>query len=162
MIYRVLMCLFLATGFFTTQANACANHLYFDPEKAGLIGGTLIKMAGLAPPEKVFKLKHPPAAMVAEGEEASVTIDYERPWFSKDVRLQLSGTKGIELLDGNIELPDFNGTTTARFRLTGKGINAITLTVRGEHKGKIHEYSSRVYVRAKKAATPQSNHLVAR
>jgi hypothetical protein len=152
----------LTLSLFATQANACADHFYFNPDKAGFFTGALIRMAGLAPPEQAFKVKHPPLSAVVVGEDSVITINYKRPWFSKNVRLHFAGTRNVEMLDEEIELTDYQGAVTARFRLKGRGFDAITVTVSGEHKGEVLRYSSRVNVMAKHAPSSPDRQVSAR
>jgi hypothetical protein len=161
--HRILFAtLCLTLSLFATHANACADHFYLNPDEAGFFAGALIKMAGLAPPEQAFKVKHPPLSAVVIGEHSEITIKYKRPWFSKNVRVHFAGTKNVELLDEEIALTDYQGAVTARFRLKGKGFDAITVTVSGEHKGEILRYSSRVNVMARHAPTSQEQQVTAR
>ena len=68
-----------------------------------MIRGAAIRLAGLAPPESVFKLKHPPVTKAILGENSEITIEYERPWRSKNVHMQLKSTSGIKLNDKSLK-----------------------------------------------------------
>ena len=59
----------------SSHAAACAGHLYLNPDNFGVMGNLAIKLAGLAPPEPIFKLKHPPLAKATLGEESEITVD---------------------------------------------------------------------------------------
>ena len=146
---RKLTFLLAALAFLVAApASACGNHFYFDPDDAGFFGRALIKVAGLAPPEKVFRVEHVPAIAVPMDEESNVTLDYKRPWFSEQVQIKLTASKNIELLDSVFELDDFSGRVMPRFRLKGAGMNMITVTVSGKHRGEFHRYQTGLYVRA--------------
>lgn len=152
----------LITSLFASHANACADHFYVNPDEAGFFTGTLIRWAGLAPPEQAFKVKHPPLSAVAINEDAEIIVNYKRAWFSKNVRLHFAGSRNVEMLDQDIELTNYQGTVTARFRLKSRGFDAITVTVTGEHKGEILRYSSRVNVMAKHAPSSHERIVTAR
>ena len=107
------------------------------------------KKVALNEPYKVFNLKHSPTALSVLGEEAVIAVEYYRPNLSKNARIKLAGTSNIELIDHEIDLVDSKGEITARYRLTGKGYDVITITISGEQNGENHSYSSRVYVMAK-------------
>jgi asparagine N-glycosylation enzyme membrane subunit Stt3 len=132
-----------------TNAVACGNHLYMDPNQYGFFGRTAFKLAGLSAPEPVFKINHPSMAKVEIDEESQVVIEYDRPWRSDNVELTISSTAGITLPLKNIELDDLDGEVKLPFLLTKSGYNSITIKVTGEHKGKPVTSTSMVYVRAK-------------
>ena len=134
------------------QALACGYHMYLDPEQYGFIGGTVIKMAGLAPPEPAFKIEHPPTTKVSVGEEAAITISYNRPWRSENVKISLTGTSNIELLQDELALEELEGEVTARFKLLGPGYNSIKIAVSGDHKGQPVVQHSIIYVGARSNA----------
>ena len=138
-----------AVLFASQQALACGFHMYLDPEQYGLVGGTVIKMAGLAPPQPAFKIEHAPTTKVAVGEDATFTINYSRPWRSDNVMIKLSGTSNIELVDSELALDELEGEVTVRFKLLGPGYNSIKIAVSGEHKGEPVVQHSIVYVGAK-------------
>lgn len=155
---KLLLTLGILNAFWFAQASyACGNafHLYLDPEEYGVVGGTLIRLAGLAPPEPVFKLKHQAVAKVVLGENQELVIDYKRPWFSSDVKLSLVSSKGIKLEEEAIELEDVDGKVTVKYSLHDKGYNTIKMKMSGTHKGKKVERSSVVYIQAKKEPAPQ-------
>lgn len=137
----------------TTQvAVACGAHnFYLNPDEYGLIGGTVIKLVGLAPPEPVFKVKHVPMTKVMLGVESEITVEYERPWFSSNVRMQLSSSSGVSLMDDVVELDDFDGTVKVNFSLEKPGYNTIRVKVVGVHKGEEVAHSSVIYIQAKKS-----------
>lgn len=155
---KVLITIGFLCSFLIAQSSyACggAFHLYMDPDDYGVVGGTLIRLAGLAPPEPVFKLKHKPVAKVSLEEEHQLVIEYKRPWFSNDVSLSFVGTPGIQLKDEKVELEDYSGEVVLNYSLHNKGYNTIKLVMSGEHKGKTVERSTVVYVQAKKEKPPE-------
>ncbi|BFM17735.1 hypothetical protein R50073_39180 [Maricurvus nonylphenolicus] len=138
--------------FAAQNAAACGAHnFYLNPDEYGVIGGTFIKLAGLAPPEPVFKVKHVPMTKVTLGVESEITVDYERPWFSSDVRIQLSSSAGVSLAEEIIDLDDYDGSVKVNFSLEKPGYNTIRVKVIGVHKGEEVAYSSVIYVQAKKS-----------
>ena len=136
----------------SSQAAACFNHFYLNPDNYGVIKGTAIKLAGLAPPEPIFKLKHPPVAKATLGEEAEITVEYKRPWRSSNVYMELKSTNGIRLIDDSIALEEFDGSVKLRYSLEKAGLNSITIKVNGEHKGQNVSNSRMIYIRAKPAS----------
>jgi len=132
----------------SSQAAACFNHFYLNPDNYGVIKGTAIKLAGLAPPEPIFKLKHPPVAKATLGEEAEITVEYKRPWRSSNVYMELKSTNGIRLIDNSIALEEFDGSVKLRYSLEKAGLNSITIKVNGEHKGQSVSNSRMIYIRA--------------
>lgn len=143
---RGLLSIYLALA--SAQAMACGDHLYFNPEEMGFFGGAVVRMVGLAPPEPVFKLEHPSISKAIIGESNKVTVRYSRPFFSKNVRMELKGTGNVQLAKEDILLEERNGSVTIPYQLSGNGFNQITVTVIGEHKGEIVRESGRVYIRA--------------
>lgn len=137
----------------SSHAAACFNHFYVNPDNYGPIKGTAIRLAGLAPPEPIFKLNHPPVAKAMLGENSEITIEYERPWRSDNVTMELKSTSGIKLLDESIALEDFKGSVKVRYSLEKAGLNSITIKVSGEHKGESVSGSRMIYVRAKTPST---------
>ena len=132
----------------SSQAAACFNHFYLNPDNYGVVKGTAIKLAGLAPPEPIFKLKHPPVAKATLGEESEITVEYKRPWRSSNVYMQLKSTSGIRLIDNSIALEEFDGLVKVRYSLEKAGLNSITIKVNGEHKGQSITNSRMIYIRA--------------
>jgi hypothetical protein len=130
-------------------AWACGDHLYLDPSKLGFFGGAVARMAGLTPPAPVFDLEHASMMKATVGEESEFLVNYSRPFFSKNVYMEFSGTANVELLQRKIPLEDRDGIVTIPFRLNGSGFDSITLTVRGEHKGKSVLQRAQIYIRAK-------------
>ncbi len=131
------------------QVLACGYHMYLDPEQYGFIGGTVIKMAGLAPPEPTFKIEHAPTTKVEIGAESAITISYSRPWRSENVKIKLNGTSNIEMIDEELSLEELEGEVTARFKLLRPGYNSIKIAISGDHKGEPVVQHSIVYVGAK-------------
>ncbi len=150
LLFPVLLGLLMAAP----QSFACGAHFYINPDDLGFFGKAFVKVAGLAPPEKVFKIKHKAAMIVSEGEQGSLILSYDRPRFSKRARVQLDASKNIELSDEYYDLTELSGTINAGFPMQGTGMSMITVTVSGEHKGEFHSYRSQVYVRSKPAAAP--------
>ena len=75
-------------------------------------------------------------------------INYERPSTSSDVKIQVMGSRNIELVDEFLSLKDLSGSVTARFKLKEAGFDFITLAISGENDGEsVLEYS-KIYVRA--------------
>ena len=146
----------------STQAIACADHLYLDTQNMGFFGRTAARMVGLAPPERVFIIKHPSTAWATVGEEKEIQVDYQRPFFAKKVRLELSGSSNVELSEETFQLDDRTGAVSIRFQVTGVGYNTINLTVLGEHKGEIVREYSRIYVRSKDASPTEDIQVSAR
>lgn len=147
-ILAVALCLNLML---TAQlASACGNHFYLNPDQLGFIGGAAIRLAGLAPPEPVFKVKHPPIAKILLDTQSEITIEYNRPWRSRNVRMQLSSSSGVTLEEKDIELTDYDGQGTVHFSLERAGYNTISIKVVGAHKGEQVASSSVIYVQAKK------------
>jgi len=136
----------------SSQVAACFNHFYLNPDNYGVVKGTAIKLAGLAPPEPVFKLKHPPVAKATLGEESEITVEYKRPWRSSNVYMQLKSTSGIRLIDNSIALEEFDGLVKVRYSLEKAGLNSITIQVNGEHKGQSVTSSRMIYIRANPAS----------
>lgn len=136
----------------SSQVAACFNHFYLNPDNYGVVKGTAIKLAGLAPPEPVFKLKHPPVAKATLGEESEITVEYKRPWRSSNVYMQLKSTSGIRLIDNSIALEEFDGLVKVRYSLEKAGLNSITIQVNGEHKGQSITNSRMIYIRANPAS----------
>ena len=143
---RNLLLIYVALA--STQAMACANHLYINPDDLGFFGGAVVRMAGLAPPEPVFDLEYPSMAKARIGEKSEVTISYSRPFFSKNVRMELTGTGNVEIAEEAIMLEERNGIITIPYQLSGNGFDQITVTIIGEHKGEVVRESARVYIRA--------------
>ena len=83
-----LVSIWLSLLFLPLKAMGCAGHLYFDPDKMGFFGGTVARMAGLVPPEPVFGLEHVDMTKAVVGQEVEVLVQFDRPFFSKNVRLK--------------------------------------------------------------------------
>ncbi|MGI9315837.1 MAG: hypothetical protein ACR2QW_00780 [bacterium] len=132
----------------SARAMACGDHLYINPDELGFFGGAVVRMVGLAPPEPVFELEHPSMAKAKIGENNELTVSYSRPFFSKNVRMELKGSGNVKLAEEALLLEDRNGSVTIPYQLNGNGFNQITVTVIGEHKGEIVRESGRVYIRA--------------
>lgn len=150
----LLVCLLaLSVGVASKDAAACAGHLYLDTQNMGFFGRTAARMVGLAPPERVFKVKHPSTTLANTGEEMEIQVSYQRPFFAKEVRLELSGSSSVLLAQDTLQLKARTGEISIRFQVTAPGYNTINLTVVGENKGEIVREHSRIYVRAKQKPT---------
>ncbi len=57
-------------------ANACYDHMMFNPNNMGLVEGTIARMAGLVPPKPVFDVVHPSMARVQVGEKSAMTVNF--------------------------------------------------------------------------------------
>jgi hypothetical protein len=135
------------------QTTACADHLYLNPDDYGVVKRTALRWVGLVAPEPVFKLKHPSVAKATPGETSEITIEYERPWLSRNVHMELKSTSGIKLMDKSIALDDFDGTVKIRYLLEKPGYNSITINLNGEHKGQGVANYRVIYIQAKKILT---------
>ena len=136
--------LILALG--PVKALACAGHLYLDPDKMGFFGGAMVRMAGLAPPEPIFELEHVEMAKAVVGEESEIVVEFARPFFSKDVRLTVSGTENIKILDEDFPLDERAGTVRIRFETLSSGFETMRFTVSGQHKGETVREFGRIYI----------------
>lgn len=143
-------------------AGACGAHIALNPEEFGFFGRTAIKLAGLGPKEPVFKLKHVPMVKAPLGSEQEIVVEYERPWFSDDVKVVLHSTAGIQLPDKTLELEDYDGTIKIRYSLEKSGYNYISLRVSGTHRGDEVTQSSIVYIRPKTSDSKDSLQVTAR
>ena len=153
-----LVSIWLSLFFLPLKAMGCAGHLYFDPDKMGFFGGTVARMAGLVPPKPVFGLEHVDMAKAVVGQEGEILVQFDRPFFSKNVRLKASSTKNLRVLNAEFPLEDREGSISIPYRVLGEGAATITLTVTGEHKGESVRQLGRIYVRASKAvAEPAQN-----
>lgn len=130
----------------STHTMACGAHFGLNTQNMGFLGRTAARMAGLAPPERVFKIKHSPTALVTVGEAGEIQVAYSRPLFAKDVRIELSASQYVVLSDDKLSLDERTGIVSIRFEVTEKGYNTIDLTVQGEHKGKLVSEHSRIYI----------------
>ncbi len=154
----ICLCLVLLPG----RLWACAAHMGFNPDQFGPIGGAALRLAGLAPPKPVFELDHPATARSVLGENSEIVVNYSRPFFSSDVRIEVKGTGNIVLPQPSIPLDDREGTVTIPYQLVGAGYDAITLTVKGEHKGEMVQQVRRIYVRAKPSVPAQEQLVTSR
>ncbi|AQA18595.1 hypothetical protein BST95_10465 [Halioglobus japonicus] len=151
-----LLCIVTAPG----RAIACGAHgFYLNPDDMGFVGGAVVRMAGLAPPEPVFKLEHPAMARGVLNQESEIEVEYSRPFFSSHVRMEITGTSNVSLPTPTIDLDDRSGTLSIPFTLTGNGFDQITLKVTGSHKGKMVTESRRIYLRASAPAPAEEQQL---
>ena len=138
--------LVLALG--PVKALACAGHLYLDPDKMGFFGGAMARMAGLAPPEPIFELEHVEMAKAVVGEESEIVVEFARPLFSKGVRLTVSSTENIKVLDEDFPLEERTGKVRIRYEALGSGFETMRFTVSGQHKGETVREFGRIYISA--------------
>jgi len=143
----VFSLLALCMALLPVRAMACAEHLYFNPDEMGFFGGAMVRLAGLAPQKPVFELVHPAMARAVIGEDAEIAVEYSRPLLSKDVRLELRGTKNVELSEEPIELEHWEGSLSIPYQVSGAGFDSITLTIVGTVRGKEVKQVGRVYLR---------------
>jgi hypothetical protein len=136
----LMTCLVLALG--PVKALACAGHLYLDPDKMGFFGGAVVRMVGLAPPEPIFELEH-----------------VDRPFFSKDVQLTVTGTENIKVLEEDFPLEERVGTVRIRFEALGSGFETMRFTVTGQHKGETVREFGRIYISADDKVDAQDDTL---
>ncbi|MGB1140311.1 MAG: hypothetical protein ACPG1A_05385, partial [Halioglobus sp.] len=106
----VLLSVYLGLAMVPARAEACAGHMYFNPDNMGFLGGAVVRMAGLAPPEPVFDLEHVEMAKAVIGEKSEIEVKFARPFFSKDVRLKARGTENIDVLEADFPLEEREGT----------------------------------------------------
>ena len=133
------------------HAQACMDHYFYQQGQGGFFKGsnTAHRMMRTPAKEKIFKIKHPAAAVAVVEEDTNLKVNYKLPPSAKNVSLHFAATSKLELLDSEIDLTDQEGSVTARFRAHKKGVDIITVTVSGEHKGEVLTYSSKVYISAK-------------
>ena len=140
---------FLYFTLISPKATACGAHEYFNPDNFGVITGSVLKLAGLTAPEPVFKLSHAPAAKAEQGEPSELTINFERPWRSRNVTMQFKSTPGIQLIDTSIALEDLEGAVKVRYLLEKPGFNNITIKISGEYKNESISNSRVIYIQPK-------------
>jgi hypothetical protein len=148
--------------FVPSKALACDAHLAFNPDQLGFVGGAVARMAGLLPPEPVFDLDHPAMVKADIGERSEIEITYTRPFFSKNVRLKLTGSSNVSLYQEELVLEDRKGSFTVPYELGGFGYDFITLTVSGKHNGEMVKETGRIYLRARAKTTEQAVQVTAR
>ncbi len=155
-----LVCLWLPLA--PASALACAMHMGFNPDEMGFVSGTLVRMAGLAPPKPVFEIDHPTLARASIGETNEIVVNYSRPSSAKNVEMKLTGTRNIVIPESVIVLDEKEGSVSIAYELTGSGYDSITLEVTGEHKGETVRQVARIYVRANKIASTQEQKVSSR
>ena len=139
---------------FSTTSNACMEHYGYG---AGANHGffnyspRIPDLSEFAPDAKVFKLNHPTAAVAEVKKEETLELDYELPADASNVQVTISGTNNITIIDQVIDLKEQSGKVVARFLARKKGINAITVTIAGDHGGERLSYTSELYIKAKKS-----------
>ena len=150
----VLLLIVIGLAAVPARVMACGAHMYFNPDDFGVVGGAVVRMAGLAPPAPVFDLNYPPMASAVIGETNEITVDFSRPLFSENVRLELKGTRNVLLSEDVIALDERSGTVNISYQMLGSGYDSIRLTIIGEHKGKTVREVGQIYVRAKRPKAP--------
>lgn len=148
-------CLILAAFCFSLAmpASACGNHLYLNPDNMGFLAGTMVRLSGLAPPEPVFKLDYKEMMHASVGEPSEVIVHFTRPFFSKNVKLQVGSSSRVKFQQEQFFLEERNGAITLPYEASKAGLSTITITVSGTHKGKTVSESSKIYISAR--AKPQ-------
>ncbi len=155
-----LACLWMSLA--PASAFACAAHMGFNPDEMGFVSGTLVRMAGLAPPKPVFEIDHPTLARASIGETNEIVVNYSRPKSARNVEMKLTGTRNIVIPDNVIVLDEREGTVSIAYELTGSGYDSITLEVTGEHKGEVVRQVARIYVRANKIKSTEEQKVSSR
>lgn len=148
----VLTLICLTAPLLSVKASACANHMYLNPNDYGMVGGAMLRLAGLAAPEPVFDLQYTPMASSVIGESNEIVVNYSRPFFADDVRLELKGTSNVELSADYFALEKRSGAVRINYKLTDSGFDRITLTVIGEHRGKTVREVGQIYLRGAQSA----------
>ena len=132
----------------SSGSHACYDHMMLNPNNMGFVQGTIARMAGLVPPKPVFDVVHPSMARAQVGEKSTVTINFSRPLFSKNVSLKVRATKNVVLDADKIALEERSGSVSFDYELTdGANYESIILTITGEHDGKVVNQSSQIYIR---------------
>ena len=145
----------LASSSVFVTAQACMEHYGygFGGNHGGFFNysSNISDINELAKDVKVFKVNHPSAAVAEVQKEETLELDYELPLESENVQLTLSATNNITMIDQVFDLKEQSGKVVARFLARKKGINAITVTIAGEHEGERLSYTSELYIKAKKS-----------
>ena len=140
--------IFVILPMFASSAMACYDHMRFNPDNLGFVGGTMARMAGLVPPKPTFDIVHPAMVRSQIGKKSEIIVSYSRPVFSKNVRLKVRGTDNVSLELQEVALDDRSGSVNVGYLLsTGSGYESIILTISGEHNGKTVNQSSQIYLR---------------
>lgn len=120
--------------------------MYVNTQNMGFLGRTAARLVGVAPSERVFTINHLHTALVNVGEEKEIQVEYSRPFFAEDVRLELSGSKNVVFAQDTLELDERTGVVSIRFHVKDKGYNTIKLTVLGEYRDELVREHSSIYV----------------
>ena len=136
----------IATMIFTEISLACDEHFYLEPEDYNPLISALINLTGLSSPEAIFQVKHPQVAHAQVGQQSEMFLEYERPWFSRNVTMQLKSTPGIRLLDQTAKLDEYSGRVKVRYVLEKLGFNNIKIQVTGTHRGRSALSSKIIYI----------------
>ncbi|MEM8497156.1 MAG: hypothetical protein AAF542_03975 [Pseudomonadota bacterium] len=130
------------------SAVACYQHaMLFNPDRLGTVGTAAARVAGLLPPPPVFTLEHPSMTKAVIGERNELTIKYKKPFWSKEVRMELISSSNVILAKDAIELKKRTGVITIPYEVENTGFASISLKVSGVHKGETVQQSARIYVR---------------
>ena len=153
---RRMTAIFLVSSLSSYPAQSCMEHYGygFGGNHGGFFNysSNIADINELAKDVKVFKVNHPSAAIAEVQKEETLELDYELPLESENVRLTLSATNNITMIDQVFDLKQKSGKIIARFLARKKGINAITVTIAGEHEGERLSYTSELYIKAKKTS----------
>ena len=88
MIKRILfVTVCLSLSLLPLRVSACAGHMYFNPDELGFVGGTIARMAGLAPAAPVFDLEYPQMTKPVIGDDNEILGN----------KIKGSGDNGIEM-----------------------------------------------------------------
>ncbi|MDA0271906.1 MAG: hypothetical protein O3C68_01470 [Proteobacteria bacterium] len=155
----VLVFVFLGLIIAPAVARACFGHMYINPDEMGFFGGTAARIMGLTPPEPVFDLEHVKMAKAVLGQESTITVQFKRPFFSRNVRLKATGTKNIQVLDGDFLLEDREGSIRISYQLIDPGFDSIILTVTGENRGESVRETGRIHIRVSKQTDTSEREL---
>jgi hypothetical protein len=120
--------------------------MYLNSHDMSFMGRTAARMVGLPVSDRVFKVSHLPTALVNVGEDVEIQVEYSRPFFAKDARIELSGSKNVAFSGDELSLDDRTGVVTIRFQIREQGYNTIKLTVLGEYRDELVREHSSIYV----------------
>ena len=148
-IKRFLLPLFILFTGVSASVFACYNHMMINPDRFGVVGGTVARMAGILPPKPTFDIVHPSMKRTQIGEKSEIVVNYSRPIFSKNVQLKIRGTDNVTLELEEALLDDRAGFVVVGYTLAkGAAYESIIFTVSGEHGGEVVKQSSQIYLRA--------------
>ena len=146
---KVLALLCMIFAGFSMSASACYNHFMVNPDRFGVVGGSVARMAGILPPKPTFDIVHPSMKRTQIGERSEIIVNYSRPIFSKNVQLKVRATDNVSLDLEEVVLENRAGLVVVGYTLAkGAAYESISFTVSGEHGGKMVKQSSQIYLRA--------------